>query len=263
MRRMFSACWAAAALAAMTAATEARPRVSLRCGDCVELMLSIPDATVDMVLCDPPYGVTNLAWDVRLPWDAVPQQYMRIAKPEAAIVLFAQQPYATELISAMRRWFRYEWIWDKVAVTGFLAARHRPLRAHENILVFYRSRALYQPQGMVRLPRPRLVRTATAIYGKNGGRQAFQEFTGLPRSILRFPAGRMGVPCEKPVALLEYLIRTYTRPGAVVLDHAMGSGSAGVAAVRTGRAFIGFEIDRKRFALAARRIREAQQEDRA
>jgi site-specific DNA-methyltransferase (adenine-specific) len=222
-------------------------------------MRQIPEGSIDMVLCDPPYGVTELSWDTRVPAVPLWEQYRRVVKPNGAIVLFAQQPYATELINANRHWFRYEWIWDKKAVTGFGSAKQRPLRAHENILVFYGATPVYHPQGLAPLRRVRRS-SGTAVYGSGLCGGGMQEFTNWPRSILEFARGQVERPCQKPVALLEYLVRTYTDLGMVVLDNTMGSGTTGAAAVRAGRNFIGIEKDRRAFEMARTKVEQALRE---
>jgi site-specific DNA-methyltransferase (adenine-specific) len=240
-----------------------KAQIQLRWGNCLELMKQIPDGSIDMVLCDPPYGVTDLAWDTRLPSERLWAEYRRVAKPNAAIVLFAQQPYATELIVANWKAFRYEWIWDKKSPTGFGNARRRPLRAHENILVFCQEASVYHPQGLRPLQKVRRLRPAnTAVYGHGLSSGGVQRFTNWPRSILEFARGHVERPCQKPVPLLEYLIRTYSNPGDAVLDNTMGTGTTGVAAVRAGRGFIGFERDLRAFAGAKFKIREAIKEAR-
>ncbi len=168
-------------------------------------------------------------------------------KPSGAIALFAQQPFATELAaSAPRKMLRYDWVWDKGAVTGFGNAKRMPLRRHENILIFYRERPLYQPQGLRPVERCRTRTKQGEAYGAMRGGAYVQTYTGYPQSILRVRRERRAAACQKPVELLEYLIRTYTREGETVLDNTMGLGSAGVAAVRCGRSFIGMEIDAAR-----------------
>ncbi len=164
---------------------------------------------------------------------------------------------ATDVISAARPLFRYEWIWDKGAATGFANARRMPMRRHENVLVFYKRLPAYHPQGL----RPCRVRSRaddrSEVYGTIRRAGHVQRFTGFPQSILSFRRTHGSAACQKPVELLEYLIRTYTTEGGTVLDNVMGTGSTGVAAARTGRAFVGFEIDPERFRIAERRINEA------
>jgi site-specific DNA-methyltransferase (adenine-specific) len=181
----------------------------------------------------------------------------RVTKDRGVIALFAQQPFATELVAWSLRDLRYEWIWDKGGCTGFANARRAPLRRHENVLIFYRRQPQYDPQGL-RPCSPRVRRRKiTEVYSEIGRDGYVQRFTGYPQSIISFKREPGAAACQKPVALLEYLIRTYTAEGGLVLDCCMGTGSTGVAAVNTGRSFIGFELDAARFQTAAARIAAA------
>lgn len=229
-------------------------------GDCMEAMQEIPDHSVDMVLCDPPYGLTHSKWDFVLPLDEMWKHYGRIAKENAAIVLFSQQPFTTTLIGSNPKHFRYEWIWQKSNVTGFLNANRMPLKTHENILVFYAKLPTYNPQFTEGKPY-RTRRTGTPeAYNCFERIETVSDGKRYPKDVLSFPNSgeRESHPTQKPVALLEYLIRTYTNEGETVLDSCMGSGSTGVAAANAGRRFIGIELDRDYFETARRRIREAQ-----
>ena len=236
------------------------PSVKLFHGDCLRLLDRIPDGSIDMVLCDLPYGRLDCAWDKPIPLAPLWEQWKRVTKPNAAIVLFAMQSFATDVINSNRKWFRYEWIWDKKYSTNFGHAKRRPLRQHENILVFYRSRATYRPQGLrsYMIKRRGWVGVCSFTGGRFGTARYIQRHTGYPRSILLSPKySNAAPPGSKPAALCEYLIRTHTRPGETVLDNAMGLGSAGVAAVRSGRGFVGMELDRDRFERARANIRRA------
>jgi site-specific DNA-methyltransferase (adenine-specific) len=237
-----------------------RLMVTLQQGDCLTLMCEVPDQSVDLVLCDLPYGVTDCRWDHKIAPEPLWEQYLRLVKERGVIALFAQQPFATELASQAARFLRYEWVWDKGQATGFQNAHRMPMRRHENVLVFYRRPPAYHPQGLRPCRRRQSSTPGSSEVYRNIHRDvSLQQFTGYPQSILRFGRDTGSVACQKPIALLEYLIRTYTTEGATVLDNAMGTGSTGVAAVRTGRAFIGFEIDPQRFQIAEGRIREATQ----
>ena len=233
-------------------------------GDCLKLMNGIDAGSVDMVLCDLPYGITDCPWDIQIPIPELWEHYKRIIKEHGAIVLFSQLPFAVDLIQGNRKMYRYEWVWDKKAPAGFLNANKMPLRVHENILVFYKKLPTYNPQ-----------KTAGRPYG-NKGRKTAPETYGKMRlfekpniSGARFPTDILTIsnsyrrehfhPTQKPVALLEYLIRTYTNPGDVVLDNCMGSGSTGVACVNTGREFIGIEKDDHYYEVACERIRTAEE----
>jgi site-specific DNA-methyltransferase (adenine-specific) len=239
--------------------------VALHLGDCLEVMGAIPDASVDMILCDLPYGMTANKWDSVIPLAALWKHYKRIATLTAAIVLTAAQPFTTTLIQSNRSDFRYCWTWDKVnRVTGFLNAKSQPLRVTEDVVVFYREQPTYNPQMWQGEP----YKTFRGKGSKNYGLQVpgkFECADGLryPQNLIAIPGDERGTvgrlhPTQKPLALMEYLIKTYTDEGDVVLDNCMGSGSTGVACVNANRKFIGIEKDAAYFAIAERRISEAQ-----
>ena len=233
--------------------------------DCLEGMKRIPDGSVDMVLTDPPYGITDCDFDKPLPPPLLWEQLLRITKLNAAIVLFSQMPFGSDLIQSQRKLFRYEWIWRKNLGTGFLNAKKMPLKCHENILVFYRKLPTYNPQFTEGKPYRQTVTSKTANYGQGGwnvGYESKSDGRRYPKDTLDFysqiMAGGVTVqPTQKPVDLLEYLIKTYSNEGELILDATMGSGSTGVAAVNTGRRFIGFETEEKFFNIAEKRINEA------
>ena len=234
---------------------------TLHTGDCLDIMPAIPAANVDMVLCDLPYGVTaRNQWDEIIPFEKLWPQYVRVLKTNGAIVLTATQPFASHLVaSSPSGWFKYEWIWEKEP-SGNLNAKIMPMRAHENILVFGKK-INYFPQGLRSTLRKRGLsdnsRTPNYGYQKREGYQQTQ--TGYPGSILSFAKDRERFhPTQKPVALMEYLIRTYTNAGDTVFDTCMGSGTTGVACMNTGRKFIGIEQDPKYFQIAKQRIEQAQ-----
>jgi len=227
----------------------------LHLGDCLEIMQALPSGSVDLIACDLPYGTTRNAWDAVLPFDKLWAEYRRVCR--GAVVLTASQPFTSALVMSNPSEFRHAWVWEKSAATGHLNAKRMPMKLHEDVLVFSAKVATYNPQGL--RPFKKLVRR-----GGNGGnfgdsgRENFQEFTNYPRSILRVDSEAKPVhPTQKPVALMEYLIRTYTNPGDVVLDNTMGSGTTGVACMNTGRAFIGIEKDEGYFAIAQQRIEAA------
>jgi len=240
--------------------------VSLMQGDCLERMKEIPDGSADMILADLPYGTTNCDWDVLIPLDQLWEQYWRVVKPNGAVVLFSQMPFSAEMVCSNLKTFRYEWIWWKTRPVGFLNAKRMPLRAHENILVFYKKLPTYNPQKWISKPyfRKGSDKRHTPIYDKYEPRDTGSE-TGerYPVDVIKFSnAPTNGFhPTQKPVSLLEYLIKTYTNPEDVVLDNVMGSGSTGVAAVNTGRKFIGIELDEKFFETARERIEKAIKEN--
>jgi DNA modification methylase len=232
--------------------------INLQQGDCLELMASIADASVDMILCDLPYGTTRNKWDAVIPFEPLWREYKRICR--GAIVLTAQAPFDKALGASNLSMLRYEWIWRKSKATGHLNAKVQPMKAHENILVFYDKLPTYNPQGLVRKAVP-TIRKGGGGNGTNYGKSdkdAVQEFENYPRSILEFASdGMPGHPTRKPVPLMEYLVRTYTNPGDVVLDNCMGGGSTGVACVNAGRSFIGMEMDAGYFEIAKARIEAA------
>jgi site-specific DNA-methyltransferase (adenine-specific) len=246
----------------------------LRLGDCLEVMADIPDNSVDLILCDLPYGTTACKWDSVIPFAPLWAQYKRIAKKNAAIVLTAAQPFTSALISSNARMFKYCWVWEKSAPGGFAHAKNMPLKKHEDIAVFSTGatahasrsgrRMAYNPQGLVRDPR---VAKNSKRHGQEsafGNRPSHkcdyvQEYTNYPSTVLRFAVERGNHPTQKPVALMEYLIRTYTNEGETVLDNCMGSGTTGVACANTDRRFIGIERDPGYFEIARQRIEQAHQ----
>lgn len=237
-------------------------RPALYNGDCLDVMATLPSASVDLILCDLPYGTTQNKWDSIIPLDALWREYWRIAKPNAAIVLTAAQPFTSALVMSNPATFKYQWIWEKTIATGFLNAKKQPLRAHEDVLVFGRGQTLYNPQMIDRQERKvsRRVGTKTTNYGAADKETFYDSTARYPRSVQVFPSRTDGDalhPTQKPVALMEYLIRTYTNPGDTVLDNCMGSGTTGVAAIQSGRRFIGIERDPDYFAIASKRIGEA------
>lgn len=237
--------------------------------DCLEEMKRIPDGSVDMILTDPPYGITNCAFDVRLPFEPMWEQFKRVTKRNAAIVLFSQMPFGAELIMSNRKMFRYEWIWEKPLATGHLNANKMPLRCHENILIFYSALPTYNPQFTQGKPyRTKfLEKNASSNWGKSkdcvtdnkDGRRYPIDIVKFTKPVAgnRESSSTTAHPQQKPTDLLEYLIRTYTNEGETVLDATMGSGSTGVAAINTGRNFIGFELEKNFFDIAKKRIDEA------
>ena len=234
----------------------------IKCGDCLELMKDIPDGVVDCILTDLPYEITSCAFDVRIPFEPMWEQFKRVTKFNAAIVLFSQMPFGAELIMSNRKMFRYEWIWEKSSGGGFLNAKKMPLRCHENILVFYQRLPTYNPQWTWDEPYKIRQKGCGKGYGWRRCREKhyLSESDGrrYPRDKIFFDSVQDVHPTQKPVDLLEYLIKTYTNEGETVLDATMGSGSTGVACVNTGRDFIGFEKEQHFFEIAQRRISEAE-----
>ncbi len=228
----------------------------LRQGDCLELMKALPAASVDLILCDLPYGTTACAWDQVIPFEPLWAQYRRVAKRNAAMVFTACQPFTTKLIASNRREFRYCWVWSKGYTTGFVNANKMPMRAHEDVAVFYRALPTYNPQGVRECGRLVTKANVPRVMGqKRLGAGYIQKRTGYPGSIIATrKEGGKAHPTQKPVALMDYLVRTYSRPGDVVLDNCMGSGTTGVACMQAGRRFIGMEMDGGYFETARARI---------
>jgi site-specific DNA-methyltransferase (adenine-specific) len=242
----------------------------LRMGDCIEWMSKLKAGSVDLILCDPPYGTTACKWDVVIPFEPMWEQIWRVLKPNGACVLFGSEPFSSALRLSSEH-FKYDWVWEKSKSVGFVNAKLKPMNKHEVISVFSTGKTsngndnnmTYYPQGL--LPYGKTVKGhKKSAHGDNdyfrpSQKETFiQEFTNYPNTVLRFSSeGKPVHPTQKPVALLEYLIRTYTNEGETVLDFACGSGSTGVAAINTGRSFLGIERDEKYFTIAENRIKEA------
>ena len=227
----------------------------LKHGDCLELMKEVQDGSVDMILADLPYGTTACKWDTVIPFDPLWEQYKRVIKPNGAIVLTASQPFTSALVMSAPKLFRCEWIWNKVKSSSPLLARRHPLKIHENILVFSKEGHRYFPQGVVDIE-PRKIKQAQSEVLNHKG-EYLQTKSGYPKSIQTFKRDYGLHPTQKPVALFEYLIKTYTNEGETVLDNVMGSGTTGVACKNLNRNFIGFEKDPTYFEIAKKRIEEA------
>ena len=233
----------------------------LHLGDCLDVMQGIPDGSVDMVMTDPPFGTTACKWDSVIPFEPMWEQLKRIVKPNGAIVLTASQPFTSALVMSNVKMFSYEWIWVKSKITGVLNAKKMPVRKHEQVLVFCRNKTTgtYNAQGLKKKGTVTRQGGNSEDYGARSTKPYTQEFTNWPRDVLEIASeGKTVHPTQKPVALMEYLIRTYTNPGETVLDFTMGSGTTGVAAANTGRRFIGIERDPDYFAIAQARIQKAQ-----
>ena len=240
----------------------------LHLGDCLEVMQGIPDGSVDAVICDPPFGTTACKWDSVIPFEPMWAQLKRIVKPNGAIVLMASQPFTSALVMSNVAMFRYQWIWEKNKATGHLNAKKRPLVSHEDVVVFSKATTNYFPQGLVEKETPSIskgdrgrkgVGSSGDCYGA-ATKDAVQTHGNYPRSVIKFTVDMKAEfhPTQKPVALMEYLIRTYTNPGETVLDFTCGSGTTGVAAANTARRFIGIERDPDYFQIASARIQNAQ-----
>ena len=234
----------------------------LMAGDCLEKMTSIPDGSVDMVLADLPYGTTTCKWDAIIPLSPLWENYDRITKKDAVIALTSAQPFTSALVMSNPKMFRFEWVWDKRRAGNFFAVKNEPLRVHENIMIFSKGRPLYSPQmekGDCYTRVPAKKETTGWAYGKATREATVNAGERYPRSIIPIGSRNNGKvhPTQKPVALFEYLIRTYTRPGEVVLDNCFGSGTTGVACVNTGRRFIGIEKHEPYFEIGQNRINTA------
>ena len=232
-------------------------------GDCLELMKRIPDGSVDMILCDLPYGTTRNKWDSIIPLDELWAQYERVIKDRGAIVLTAQTPFDKILGASNLKLLRYEWIWRKNRGTGHLNAKRMPLKNHENILVFYKKLPTYIPQFTEGEPYIRKDCGKDSLNKGNYGRTNETHTTvskggRYPLSVVDFSSVERTIhPTQKPVALFEYLIRTYTNEGETVLDNCIGSGTTAVAAINTGRKFIGIEQESEYVEIARKRIADA------
>lgn len=245
-------------------------RHKLANGDCLEVMKGIPDGSIDMILCDLPYGTTACKWDSVIPFEQLWEQYRRVTKPSAAIVLTAAQPFTTAMIASNFNEFAYCWVWDKRFAANFVQAKRMPLRVHEDVVVFCKSgkTPAYYPQMIARdVPIKKggnkpsaaipIRQTDAAREFGESGKTYDQKY---PETVIEFNCrdGRGQHPTQKPVALMEYLIRTYTSEGETVLDNCMGSGTTGVACVNTGRNFVGIEKEENYYEISKQRILEAE-----
>lgn len=238
-------------------------------GDCLEKMKDIESGSVDMILTDPPYGTTACKWDSIIPLELMWEQLKRIIKPNGAIVMTASQPFTTTLIASNMKMFKYEWIWEKDGGSNFATVKYQPMKEHENVLVFSKGKTTYNQIKQERVGSRKGKETMTtdsgrknSVYGtQEGGKKLKVPELRCPRSIQRFNRERGLHPTQKPVALMEYLIKTYTNEGETVLDFTMGSGTTGVACKNLNRSFIGIELDEGYFDIAKERIDTVQVED--
>lgn len=241
----------------------------IECGDCLELMNDIPNNSIDMILCDLPYGTTACKWDTIIPFEPLWEQYNRIIKDNGAIVLFGSEPFSTELRHSNLKMFKYDWVWDKGSGLGFFDCEFRPLKSHEIISVFSKGGCSngskpamkYNPQGVIRKQVLKNSKKCSDLFHSNTEKEFVSKGSNYPKSILSVTKDKSKSlhPTQKPVELLEYLIKTYTNEGDVVLDNCMGSGSTCVACVNTGRHYIGFEKEPKYFDIAWQRLDEAEE----
>lgn len=232
----------------------------LHLGDCLEIIPKLKARSIDLILADLPYGTTQNKWDSLIPLQPLWQEYWRVLKPNGAIVLTAQTPFDKVLGASCLKYLRYEWFWEKTHPTGHLNAKKAPMKAHENVLVFYRSLPTYNPQKTCGHIRKTAVKRKddTPTYGtQNFDALPYNSTERYPRSVITFSSDKQKStlhPCQKPVSLMQYLIRTYSDEGQIVLDNCMGSGTTGVAAELEGREFIGIEKDPAYFEIAQTRI---------
>ena len=241
--------------------------ITLQNGDCLELMQSIPDKSVDCIICDLPYGTTACKWDSVIPFEPLWKSYNRIIKNNGAIILFGSEPFSTTLRMSNLEKYKYDWVWNKKLAGNGILAKKQPLKIHENIMVF--NTTIYFPQmtkGKLRAKMTGGMSTnqCDTLRDSSTYQKEYMSDEYYPQSIQEFSMAGMRKnrlhPTQKPVELLEYLIKTYTVEGEIVLDNCMGSGSTGVACVNTGRKFIGIELDKKYFDVAKNRIEESEKE---
>lgn len=235
-------------------------------GDCLEVMKTIPDGSVDMILCDLPYGTTACKWDTVIPFEPLWRQYNRVIKDNGAIVLFGSEPFSSLLVCSNLKYYKHDWIWQKNAGSNFGCVKFQPMREHEGIYVFCKQKPKYHPimqeraeSGKSRVKTVVNYNTNTDCYAKSLHNEVSSKRPELryPSSVQKFNRERGLHPTQKPVKLLEYLIKTYTDEGDIVMDNCMGSGSTGVACINTNRNFIGIELDEKYFQTAKQRIDQA------
>jgi site-specific DNA-methyltransferase (adenine-specific) len=236
--------------------------INLMQGNCLERMKEIPDGSVDMILTDPPYGTTACKWDSIIPLEPMWEQLKRVIKPNGAIVMTASQPFTSVIVTSNIKMFKCEWIWEKDGGSNFATVKYQPMKEHESILVFGKGKTTYNQIKQERIGSRKGKETTTidsgrvgSVYGtQKGGKKLKVTALRCPRSIQRFNRERGLHPTQKPVALMEYLIKTYTNEVETVLDFAMGSGTTGVAAKNLNRSFIGIELDEAYFNIAKERI---------
>lgn len=233
--------------------------------DCISGMNIYPEKSIDMILCDLPYGITGCRWDSLIPFDLLWGQYNRIIKDNGAIVLTACQPFTTELIMSNRKMFKYCWYWRKNMATGFANAKKQPLRCIEEVCVFYKHLPVYNPQGLIKLEKP-ILNKGKSMPGHGDSvyevgtlsKDTYAYYTNYPKQILEVNCERGLHPTQKPVDLFNYLIRTYTNEGDLVLDTCMGSGTTAIACMQSGRNYTGFELDAQHYKTILDRVKSYQ-----
>lgn len=236
--------------------------------DCLDGMKKIKSGSVDLIVCDLPYGITVCSWDAVIPFPDLWAEYKRILKPGGVVALFCSQPFTTDVINSNRRWFKYCWYWDKVGTTGFGFAKYQPMRRIEEIAIFYKpingkrtEPYRYYPDVKPAVSKRKEKPPRDGVYRASLYQGKGESFTGYPDNVIRITSrgkelasGKRLHPTQKPLDLLEFLIRIYSQPGDIVLDNCIGSGSTAVAAIRTGRRFIGMEKDEHFYRIAADRV---------
>ena len=243
-------------------------KIELYKGDCLEVMdkLIADGVVVDAIITDPPYGITACKWDSVIPFEAMWERLNKLIKPNGAIVLFGSEPFSSALRMSNIKNYKYDWIWDKISVVGFANAKKMPLYNIENIICFYKQLPTYNPQGIKKIDTKHIkngsthrIKSPKGESAINGGRfkdSYIQAFTNYPKQILSIPRKKGFHPTQKPIALMEYLIKTYTNENELVLDFTMGSGTTGVACKKLVRDFIGIELDDGNFEIAKKRIED-------
>jgi len=222
--------------------------------DCLEGMKYIEDKSIDMILCDLPYGTTKCKWDTVIPFEPLWEQYNRIIKNNGAIVLFGSEPFSSALRMSNIKYYRYDWIWKKNISTLFQHCNKMPLSNHELISVFYKRQCYYNPQGIVECNKINKRGSMGRNLGEGTNNEYVTKYTNYPRRILEFNKDGNLHSTQKPVSLCEYLIKTYTRENELVLDNCIGSGTTAIACINTNRNYIGFELDKEYYEIAKNRI---------
>jgi len=250
-----------------------KDKITLLQGDCLELMKDIPDGSIDMILADLPYGITACKWDTIIPFEPLWEQYKRVIKDNGAIVLFGSEPFSSLLRCSNLKIYKYDWIWEKDRPSNSVLAKKQPIRMHETISVFYKIQCLYFPvrenKNRESIARSKRKYTDSSVQSEHFNHKGIitKTLDCYPRSIQFFKKEsnnqfkkQVFHPTQKPVALMEYLIKTYTNEGETVLDNVMGSGTTGIACINLKRNFIGMELNDKYFAIAEKRIKEHQRQ---
>lgn len=235
-------------------------------GDCLNVMPCLENNSIDLIICDLPYGTTQCKWDIIIPFNDLWNEYKRIIKNNGAIILFGSEPFSSMLRLSNLDMYKYDWIWDKIKGTGFLNAKKQPMRNHEIISVFYKNQCIYNPQKTLGHIRKRTFRSndhQTDVYGKMNKDYYYDSTERYPRSIQVFKTDTQNSslhPTQKPVALIEYLINTYSNAEDLVLDNCMGSGTTGIACINSNRHFLGIEKDENYYSIAVKRLKHHQRQ---